>query len=107
MKEVFKLQADVCKTLANAKRLEIIYILKDGEKSAGEIVSAMGISKANVSQHLSVLRGLGVLISRREGVNIYYVIANPKIIEACTLMREVMLEGIQAKNIILKKVEES
>ena len=105
MKEIFKLQADVCKTLANPKRLEIIYILKHGERSVGEIVEAMGISKANVSQHLSVLRGVGVLKSRREGVSIYYSIANPKIIKACSLMREVMLEGVEARSVLLKKAK--
>ncbi|MDP2689948.1 MAG: metalloregulator ArsR/SmtB family transcription factor, partial [Deltaproteobacteria bacterium] len=55
-KEIFELQAEICKTLANPKRLEIISALKDGELSVGDLVERLGITKANVSQHLAVLR---------------------------------------------------
>ncbi len=53
MKGIFELHAEVCKTLANPKRLESIYALKDGELSAGEIVERLKLPKANVSQHLA------------------------------------------------------
>jgi len=69
------MHAEVCKTLANPKRLEIIYALKEGELSVGELVKRLGISKANVSQHLAVLRQRRVVTARREGVNIYYRIS--------------------------------
>ncbi len=97
MKEVFELHADICKIFSNAKRLEIINALKDRELSAGELIVATGVSKANLSQHMSILKSKGVVITRREGVNIYYRIANPKIIQACNLMREVLMEQIQKK----------
>ncbi len=100
-KKIFELQADVCKTLTNPKRLEIIHALKNGEKSVTELVNILGIPKANVSQHLGVLRNKGILKARREGVNIYYRISNPKVIDACTLMREVLLEQIRERNAIL------
>jgi len=88
---VLELQADVCQTLANAKRLQIVHLLKDGEISVSSIVRAMGLPKANVSQHLSILRQKGLIVSRREGTTIYYRLASPKITEACSLMREVLL----------------
>ena len=93
-KEVFKLQAEICKTLANPKRLEIINALKDGELSVGDLVESLGITKANVSQHLAVLRRSRVVDTRRDGVNIYYHINNPKIIEACSLMKSVLMEQL-------------
>lgn len=103
--ELFALHADICKTLANPKRLEIIYALKDGEKSAGEITLSLGIPKANASQHLSVLRVCGVVKARRDGVNIYYSISSPKIVAACALMREVLLEQMEAKRSVLKQIK--
>lgn len=93
-REVFILQAEICKTLANPKRLEIIAALKEGELSVGELVEKLGITKANISQHLSVLRQRKVVSTRRDGVNIFYSINNPKIIEACALMKAVLLEQI-------------
>ncbi len=93
-KNIYELQAEICKTLASPKRLEIIHALKDGEKTVTDLVEALGVPKANVSQHLGVMRHKGVLKTRREGVNIYYFIANPKVVQACTLMREVLTEHL-------------
>ena len=103
MKEIFRLQAEVCKTLTNPKRLEIIHLLKDGEKSVGELTESLGLPKANVSQHLAALRTRGVVVARREGVNIYYRIANPKIVQACSLMREAMLEMLEERRRLFKR----
>ena len=89
--KVFELQADICQTLANPKRLQIVGLLKHGEVSVGEMVKVMGIPKANVSQHLSIMRQKGLIISRREGTSIYYKLASPKITEACSIMRDVLL----------------
>ncbi len=97
MQDIYELHADICKIFSHAKRLEIIDTLKNGELSAGELIDKTGLSKANLSQHMSVLRSKGVVITRREGVNVYYRIANPKIIQACHLMREVLLEQFQEK----------
>ena len=105
MKQVFNLHAEICKTLANPKRLEIIYALKEGELSAGELVKRLGIPKANVSQHLAILRQRRVVVSRRDGVNIYYSIANPKIVQACALMREMLMEQIKEDNRLVSKAK--
>ena len=101
-KEIFHLHAEVCKTLSNAKRLEILSILRNDELSVGDIVDKMKISKANVSQHLAVMRKAGVLDSRRNGLNIYYCISNPKVIKAFDLMREVLVEYQNHKSKLMK-----
>ena len=97
MKQLFALHAEICKTLANSKRLEILNALQQGEISVADLVRRLRLPKANVSQHLGVLRSCGVVIARREGLNVYYRVANPKIIRACALMREVLLEQIQQR----------
>lgn len=97
-KTLFELQSEVCKTLASPKRLEILNALKDGEKTVTDLVDILGVPKANVSQHLAVMRHRGILRTRRDGVNIYYTVANPKVIQACILMREVLTEQMQEKS---------
>ena len=104
-KEVFELQAEICKTLANPKRLEIIAALKDGELSVGDLVERLGITKANVSQHLAVLRQRKVVGARRDGVNIYYSIHNPKITEACALMKMVLMEQLSEGSKLAKRLK--
>ena len=103
-KEIFQLHAEVCKTLSHAKRLEIISILREDELSAGDIVTKMKIPKANVSQHLAVMRKAGILYSRRDGLNIYYSISNSKVIKACDLMREVLVEHQTKKSKLIKNI---
>jgi ArsR family transcriptional regulator, virulence genes transcriptional regulator len=104
---VFELQADICQTLANPKRLQIVHLLKDGEISVSGIVKAMGIPKANASQHLSIMRQKGLIISRREGTTIYYRLASPKITEACSLMREVLLTLLASQETLSRSIRSS
>ena len=59
------------------------------------LVELLGIPKSNVSQHLSTMREKGVVDYRREGGYVYYRLANPKVLQACRLMREVLLEQFQ------------
>ncbi len=97
-KSIYELQAEICKILSSPKRIEIISALKDGEKTVTELVDILGTPKANVSQHLAVMRLKGILKSRRNGVNIYYSIANPKVVQACALMREVLNELLMERS---------
>ncbi len=93
---LYELHAGICQTLANPKRLEVIDRLRDGEKSVTELAEAMKISQANLSQHLSVMRQKGIVATRREGLNVYYRLSNSKITKACDLMRQVLLEHLEA-----------
>jgi ArsR family transcriptional regulator len=94
--QLYELHASICQTLANPKRLEVIDRLRGGEKSVTELAEAMKISQANLSQHLAVMRQKGIVTTRREGLNVYYRLSNPKIIKACDLMRQVLLEHLEA-----------
>jgi len=104
-KRIFQLHAEICKTLSNPIRLEILTMLRDGKKSVNEIAALTGVRQATISQHLAVLRQRGVVSTRREGINVYYDVANPKITKACDLMREVLFEHITAMNEISVKKE--
>ena len=93
-KRIFELHASICRTLSNPKRLEILNLLRQSEFSVTEIADQLGISLANASQHLAILRDKGVVMTRREGVSVYYRISSPKIVQACDLMREVLFEHL-------------
>jgi DNA-binding transcriptional ArsR family regulator len=101
---LFELHAEVCKTLSNPVRLRIINELQDGEMTVGALVKKLGIRQAHVSQHLAMLRQRGVVKTRRDGPNIYYGIANPKIIKAYSLIREVLLERLQKDQSIMAEI---
>lgn len=91
---LFQLHAEICKTLSNPWRLRIIDALREGEHSVAALVEKLGISRANLSQHLGVMKAKGVLEVRREGPYSYYRLSNPKIVRAFEIMREVLLERL-------------
>ena len=100
--EIFELHADVCHTLSNPKRLWILSLLREGERPVNQILAAMrGIGKANLSQHLAVMRQKGVVAARREGNLVYYRISSRKITQACDLMRDVVLDQLAKKGALL------
>ncbi len=103
-KRIFEMHAEICKIFTNPKRLEIISLLRDGEKTVNELAELTDVPQANISQHLTVLRQNNVVITRREGANIYYKIANPKILQACDLMREVLLEKLSESEKLAKRM---
>lgn len=100
--ELYRIQAEFCKGLAHPKRLQIIGSLKDGEKTVGELSEATGIPQANLSQHLTVLRQLGILAKRREGLNIYYSIADERIVQACEIVRATIRQRLHRTNRLLQ-----
>ena len=92
---MFQMHAEVCKSMANPTRLKIMGLLRDGEKSVEELKRRLGLPKANLSQHLSILRHRKVVTTRRAGLNVYYKVANPKMIKACDILRQVLLEQLR------------
>lgn len=103
---LWELQADICQTLANPKRLQILALLKDDkELSVGEMVRALKIPKPNLSQHLALMRQKGILKARRQGTVIYYHLATPAITAACEVMRQVLLQALQEKGELSARLE--
>ena len=67
MNEVTVMQAEVLRTLANPRRLEILHRLADGPCEVGRLAGELGLSQPNVSQHLAVLRASGLVDADRDG----------------------------------------
>ena len=102
--DLFKLKAELCKTFSDPKRLIIISELRGGEKSVGELVAALQTPQAAISRHLAVLRHRGVVQARRDGVSMYYSLTSPKIVEACDIVHEVLLDQMARSRAIADKL---
>ncbi len=86
--EAYNKNANIYKILANPKRLEVLNILKKGEAGVDELLKITKISKANLSQHLALLRHNGLVKTRRDGLNIFYKIVDPRIVEPCKILHQ-------------------
>lgn len=87
-RQVYERNAVVYKVLSNAKRLEILNAIVDREASVTELTNLLKVRKANVSQHLTLLRYVGLVTTRRQGKNIYYRIVHPDVVKFCDVLKE-------------------
>jgi DNA-binding transcriptional ArsR family regulator len=101
--ELYRLKAELCKTFADPTRLMIISELREGEKSVGDLVDTLGAPQAFISRHLAVLRNRGIVSARRNGVNVYYSLTNPRIIEACDTVHNVLMDQVARSRELAEK----
>jgi ArsR family transcriptional regulator, virulence genes transcriptional regulator len=99
---IYELQAEISKTIAHPLRIAIIHYLKDGEKTVNDLTQTLGASQSNISQHLAIMRQRQIVRTRKEGSNIYYRVASPKISQACDMVREVLIEQLNQKQELAK-----
>lgn len=71
------------RTLAEPSRLKILRALEEGEKNITDLVTATGLTQANVSRHVQSLVDAGMVGRRREGLTAICFIADPSITELC------------------------
>jgi ArsR family transcriptional regulator len=86
---VFSAFADVAKALAHRHRLEILEQLAQGERSVDSLADKVGLSIANASQHLRMMRRAGLLASRRDGKRVIYRLGDTSPLEAVAAIRRV------------------
>jgi DNA-binding transcriptional ArsR family regulator len=90
MDDITILQAEVLKTLASPRRLEILHVLTAGPIEVGKLAEKIGATQPNVSQHLGILRGAGLVEAVRDGREVRYGLVDPDVMVACGLMRGVL-----------------
>ncbi|MCP3978499.1 MAG: winged helix-turn-helix transcriptional regulator [bacterium] len=98
MKEIYRFHAEICRSIANPKRLEILDLLRDGEVSVSALAERMEINATNVSQQLAVLRSAGVVQKRMNGTTAYYRLMDDRVLKAYDLMTQVMEEQLALRS---------
>ena len=93
----------MCKTISNPRRQAILDTIRNSEMTVSELIKKTGISQANLSQHLSILRSKGVVNTRRDGNNVYYSLSNLKIIKAYDLISEVLEDSATSRDKTIKE----
>lgn len=81
--------AEVAKALGHGRRLEILELLAQGERSVEALAESAGLPVANASQHLRLMRQAGLLASRRDGKRIFYRLSDPSVLDVTAALRRV------------------
>jgi DNA-binding transcriptional ArsR family regulator len=84
--ELMELLAERFKVLSEPTRLRILNALRSGERTVTELMDATGLGQANVSKHLQLLHALGFTARRKEGLYVYYRLADETVFELCDIV---------------------
>lgn len=86
---IYEQFAEVAKGLGHGHRLEILELLAQGERAVEALAERAGLSVANASQHLRLMRRAGLLSSRRAGKRILYGLSDPAVLDLVAALRRV------------------
>ena len=86
---VFERFAHIAAAFSSPKRIEIIDLLAQGERNVEALAQQSGLSVANMSRHLQVLKGANLVASRKDGLLVFYRIADPMVLRGYRVLREI------------------
>ena len=74
--------------------MRILELLKEGERSVGDLQTALELDSSGTSQHLGALRKQGVLESRRQGTSVFYRVRDPRIFQLLAVTRQILTSNL-------------
>jgi DNA-binding transcriptional ArsR family regulator len=94
-KALYERHAEMCKVFSNPTRLMILNVLRDAEMTVAAVAEKLGITMGTVSPHLLMMKRQHVLASRKQGNQVFYRLANARMLKAFDLIREVLYEQMR------------
>jgi len=89
--------ADMIRVLGHPVRLRIVECLEEGERTVTELQQALETSQAAVSQQLARMRAAGIVRGRREGVNVWYSIADERVTQMLDCLRHCHVPALRGR----------
>ena len=101
---VYQMKAEFFRILGHPVRVRILELLKDGERTVGDLQSELQMDSSGTSQHLGVLRKHGVLESRRAGTSVYYTVRDPRTFQLLDTARQILSSGLTESQAVLDEL---
>ncbi len=102
---LYEQHAEMCKVFSNATRLMILNVLREQELTVAAIAGKLGVALGTVSPHLLMMKQRRVLVSRKQGNQVFYRLANPKLLQAFDLIREILYEQMKQHERLTRELE--
>lgn len=104
---IYAVKAEFFRVLGHPARVRILELLRDGERSVGELQAELHLDSSGTSQHLGVLRRLGVLESRKEGTSVFYRVRDPRTFQLLEIARQILTSSLEATQALLTELSAS
>jgi DNA-binding transcriptional ArsR family regulator len=105
--EIDLIQIGLIRALAGTHRLRIVHLLGERPLEVRELALALDLPQAAVSQNLAAMRSAGLVDATRDGRTVTYRLADPEILEACDLMRSVIVRRLSAMGSLAEAVKDA
>jgi ArsR family transcriptional regulator len=103
---IYRVKADLFRLLGHPARVRILELLRDGERTVGELQAELELESSGASQHLTAMRRQGVLENRRAGTNVYYRVTDPRIFQLLEIARLILTTQLEATTALLDDLSE-
>jgi len=104
--ELRQFKAEIFQALAHPTRIAIVELLRKGEKPAGKLIEQLGLEQANASQHFAVLRSKQIVVSRKEGNQVFYSLRDPSLIEVLDILKRYFHSQLSHTVSMLKEIRD-
>lgn len=104
---VYQMKAEFFRILGHPVRVRILELLRDGERTVGDLQNELQMDSSGTSQHLGVLRKHGILDSRREGTSVYYTVRDPRIFQLLEVSRQILTSSLTESQAVLDELASS
>jgi DNA-binding transcriptional ArsR family regulator len=102
---VHEMKANLFRVLGHPARVRILELLREGERSVGSLQAELGLDSGGTSQHLSALRRIGLVESRREGTSVFYRVDDEHVFELLAAGRAIITRQLAEQQSILSELE--
>jgi ArsR family transcriptional regulator len=103
---VYVVKAQMFRVLGHPVRIRILELLQDGERTVGDLQTALNLDSSGTSQHLTALRQQGLLESRRAGTSVYYRIRDPRVSQLLAVAKQILTSALSETNTLLSDLAE-
>ncbi len=104
---IYVLKGEFFRVLGHPARVRILELLREGERSVGDLQDALGLDSSGTSQHLGALRRQGLLESRREGTSVYYSVRDPRVFQLLEAARQILSSSLADRQSLLDGLQEA
>jgi ArsR family transcriptional regulator len=102
---VYRLKAELFRTLGHPTRIRMLEVLGTGERSVGELQEALELDSSGVSQHLTLLRRQGLLESRKVGTSVRCRVKDPRALTLLAITRELLMANLEDSRVLLSELD--
>ena len=102
---IYQVKAEFFKTLSHPARIRVLELLRDGDRTVGELIPEVGIEASHLSQQLGIMRRANLVQSRKDGATVVYSVSNPMIFELLDVAKKILTSSLAETRDLLAALE--